>query len=660
MANWWEAAPLVEQPKTDATGGNWWDVAPLVEQQQAPVLEENTLGGAGMTWMENAINGIPLVGPSIQKGSDYLGSNLYGLMTGQDPAQIREDVNKRREGRNEAYPASAFSGQMAGAIAGTAPLVAAAPAAFGAGSGGWAVRSAASAGSGMALGGSDAFIRSDGDLTSTAIGGGLGLIGGAAGTVLGDMVGAGVRKFRDTRTIKAAAEAANMEPSALKYLNKAASNDGLDAAAMRQQLAELGPDAKLMDLSPNLEGAAGALANRPGEAQTIIRDALAQRQIGANQRIVAGLDDALGPVHVKGSRGANETIREGQRGVGPAYDEAFEDALPVDTSQIAETLERQAFTLRGDAQKAARDMRKMLNVANGDILDANPRTLLQTRNAIDGKMATEADANTIRVYKNARQQIDETLANNVPGIKMADAQFQELARQNEGLRIGVKALDSGREALRPDELQQAIIEGVNPEGLMIGPSAQTFRMKQAARADIDRQVGTKANDVVALKNVLKGEGDWNRDRIGMLFGQERADKAISLLDREVRFDNTKNKVTGNSSTKARIAAEKDLYPDDVPAFGMKEAYAAGGMSGAVRSAGTRLADRVMKGIADGSIDARDISLGRALSGQRQDVVDALLKIQDHLKKVPNSQAKEIIRALFLNGGLMGARLSEPK
>ncbi|WP_312467362.1 hypothetical protein [Brucella sp.] len=135
--------------------------------------------------------------------------------------------------------------------------------------------------------------------------------------------------------------------------------------------------------------------------------------------------------------------------------------------------------------------------------------------------------------------IDDSLAQHVPGIKMADAQFRELARQNEGLRIGVKALDSGREALRPEELQQEVLDGVNPEGLMVGPSAKTFRMQQAARADIDRQIGTKANDLVALKNIIKGEGDWNRDRMGMLFGQDRTKDALDLLDRDALFATTK-------------------------------------------------------------------------------------------------------------------------
>jgi hypothetical protein len=35
MANWWEAAPLVEQPKATAEG-NWWEAAPLVEDAQQP------------------------------------------------------------------------------------------------------------------------------------------------------------------------------------------------------------------------------------------------------------------------------------------------------------------------------------------------------------------------------------------------------------------------------------------------------------------------------------------------------------------------------------------------------------------------------------------------------------------------------------------------
>ncbi|SBW15249.1 hypothetical protein BR10RB9215_C12098 [Brucella sp. 10RB9215] len=215
--------------------------------------------------------------------------------------------------------------------------------------------------------------------------------------------------------------------------------------------------------------------------------------------------------------------------------------------------------------------------------------------------------------------------------------------------VGVKALDSGREALRPDELRQAIVEGVTPEGLMVGPSAQTFRMKQAARADIDRQVGTKANDVVALKNVLKGEGDWNRDRIGMLFGQERADKALSLLDREARFANTNNDVTGNSFTAARSAAQKELFPSDASSFGVREAFAAGGVRGAARNLGTRGLDRLVGVLADSGVDARNAGLGEALAGNKQAIINALDQLQS--SKDISPQMQRLIQAMMLERGI---------
>lgn len=606
--------------------------------------------------MRTFITSAPVVGPLLGKAGAAIDAALdktpigSNVIPGDTWSERYENALASQKGKDEAFgrehPYVQTGVGVAGGVAGTVPMIMAAPAAFGAGGGGLLARSAASAVSGAALGGTDAAIRSDFDPNAMKWGAGAGFLLGGVGPATGQMTGAGVRKIADALAARSAAKSANMVPSALGYLNKAATRDGLDAPAIQQRLADLGPEAMLMDISPNFKGAAGALANSPGGAQTIIRDALAQRMAGANQRVISGLDEALGPS--VNPRAVNDVIREGQRAVGPAYGESFKQALPVDTTILANELEGQAFKMRGPAQKAAKEIRSWLNIPTGDALDSNPYTLFQTRNAIDGRLATETNPQAISIYTNARKQIDDTLARNVPGIKMADAQFQELARQNEGLRMGVKALDSGREALRPDELRQAIAEGVNPEGVMVGPSAQTFRMKQAARADIDRQVGTKANDVVALKNVLKGEGDWNRDRIGMLFGQDRADKALALLDREARFANTNNDVTGNSFTAARQAAQKELFPSDSQSFGIREAFAAGGVRGAARNLGTRGLDRLVGALAGSGVDARNAGLGEALAGNRQAVINALDQLQS--RKDISPQIKRLVQAMMLERG----------
>lgn len=295
----------------------------------------------------------------------------------------------------------------------------------------------------------------------------------------------------------------------------------------------------------------------------------------------------------------------------------------------------------------------MLNVNNGNTLYTNPYTLLQTRNAIDGLQKNEAHPQVSRILTETRQMIGDSLAQHVPGIKMADAQFRELARQNEGRRIGVKALDSGREALRPEELQEEVLDGV--KGVMVGTSAKTFRMQQAARADIDRQIGTKANDLVALKNIIKGEGDWNRDRMGMLFGQDRTKDALDLLDREALFATTKNDVLGNSYTAARQAAQRDLAPPAPPAFGVKEAYSAQGALGALRAAGVRTVGHVMKLIQQQAIEKRNTQIAQALTSNRPAYLEAMNLLQN--MKVGAPQVQKVIEAITMDRATKGGNMT---
>ncbi|WP_273792128.1 hypothetical protein [Brucella anthropi] len=82
---------------------------------------DNSYFGAGETWLNHASD-FPVVGPALQKASDFIGSNLWGAATGQDPAAIRQKVDIDRKVRDNQYPMSAMSGTLA---ANVAPMVAA-------------------------------------------------------------------------------------------------------------------------------------------------------------------------------------------------------------------------------------------------------------------------------------------------------------------------------------------------------------------------------------------------------------------------------------------------------------------------------------------------------------------------------------------------------
>jgi hypothetical protein len=233
--------------------------------------------------------------------------------------------------------------------------------------------------------------------------------------------------------------------------------------------------------------------------------------------------------------------------LGPEYERALVGARAVDTQGIANALDTQIVNIRGPAQQALERVRSYLNVRGANALDPHPGTLLSTRHAIDGMLEGEVNPDVIRNLTVARRMVDAELTRAVPGIKDVDAQFAELSRQSEGLTRGSQVLDSGKTAIRPEDLAEEMQQGALPQGNQVGPSGVPMRMREGARAEIDRVAGTSANDPVALQRLVKGKGDWNRDKLRTLFGPQ-ADDALNAIDRETLFNRTTNDVTAGSHT----------------------------------------------------------------------------------------------------------------
>lgn len=135
--------------------------------------------------------GVPIVGGLLNKANAATYAALSPLFPsdstvsqapnwGERYAENLERENKKDKTFEADRPITSTGLQLAGGVAGTLPMVMAAPAAFGAGSGSLTARAGASALSGAALGGADAAARSGGDAQSTLMGSGLGLgLGGA-------------------------------------------------------------------------------------------------------------------------------------------------------------------------------------------------------------------------------------------------------------------------------------------------------------------------------------------------------------------------------------------------------------------------------------------------------------------------------------------------
>ncbi|MCV3734985.1 hypothetical protein OCK02_02120 [Rhizobium sp. TRM96647] len=621
----------------------------LLEEEDRSKRMQGGSGAVGAA-LSSTTSGVPVLGPYLVGAAQRGAAGVSSLINGKSYDENLSAAQDLTSTAQEEHPYITTAGNITGAVGGTIPMIMAAPAAFGAGPGSLFMRSLASAGTGAGIGAADSGARSDWNPKAIQDGmmwgGGLGLIG----PTVGKAVGAGAQSAMDWFGNRGVAKAAGTTPATLRRLADAASRDGLDDATLRARLDELGPDAMLADLGPNLRGYAGAVANIPGRGQQIVRSALDTRHDGANARIQSAVDDAMGP-NVMPSQ-LDDTLRTSQDELSPRYLQVFDDARAVDTRPLAENLESQVVNLRGGAQKAARDVRSMLNVHGSDVLDPNPGTLFQTRQAIDGMLATEADPKVIRTLTEARRQIDEILSRSVPGLKEVDGQFAELARQREALARGQTVLDSGRTSPRPTELAQEVADGALPEGMFIGPSGAPVRLRQGARAEIDRILGSNANDVAALHRLIKTEGDWNRARLTTLFGQEKADRLFRVLDAERTFAATREFATGNSATAGRQQAIKEIGADGDDSLS-RLSYAAGGMKGAARAAGVKVADRIAERLFGPYRESSRASLAEAVTGGRERLVDALSQAQ---RRGGNPALVEAItKAILLGGGTAGAR-----
>lgn len=343
-----------------------------------------------------------------------------------------------------------------------------------------------------------------------------------------------------------------------KPVIRAASADGVNLNSVGSRLDGMGPEAVLADLGRNLRAQASTLAAQPGvPAADAIIDSMSARKAGAGQRVRDGLADTLGPAPIPSQLQAE--IRAAKRVIGPEYDRVLAAAPPVDLSGLAEVLDGKTLTRRGPAQAALRDVRSMLDGADGE-LETSAAVLHQIREAVDGMLENPPDSNTRIVLKAARDDINNLLTEAVPDIQAIDSKYRELSRQSEAVDRGQVVLDSNRSAPRPSELADEMKAGALPEGMLVGPSGAAFRLSQGTRAEIDRVVGTNIDDRAALARILKGEGDWNRDRLVTVFGPERGEQLFQLLDNEAAMATTENAVLGAAGRRAGATAGEEINP----------------------------------------------------------------------------------------------------
>lgn len=414
-----------------------------------------------------------------------------------------------------------------------------------------------------------------------------------------------------------------------RTINRGLAADQIDPSSIQARINAIDPNAAVLaDLGPNLQGQAAALATTPGPASRVVTEALNARRAGANPRIREDIGSALGPV-TRPSQVQAE-IQLGKDALDPIYEDVLrQKALSpnpaMDASPIARSIDNLAAKYVGGTRRSIERVSDMLkNPDTGDVT-SNPAIILAARRELDGIIGTETNATTQAALVQARKLIDDALGKNIPGLKAVDAQFQDLARQQEANTRGTTVLRDGVTQASPDDLAQEIADMFVPSGVNVGPTnANARRLEQGLVADINRVIGQSANDRVKLRNLIRGEGSWNYDNVALILGKEKADRLMSILNKEATMAATENLATSGSRTQVLKAGQEDFAVRPNPGI-MREA-----LNFQYGNAAARAADAV---------------LGGALAARREVVNENVAKMLMS-QGVPPQIQQEIARLTF--------------
>jgi hypothetical protein len=335
--------------------------------------------------------------------------------------------------------------------------------------------------------------------------------------------------------------------------------------AVQGTVGRLGDQSMLADAGPALLGKTQGVAINSDDARSVLGTALGGRDAGTNARLASDINSAIGPA--QSPLQASQALQAQRSQIHGQLPQIFAAAPPVDTtgvlSQIGQGLNKAVgpeaavlsrardYLMRDDVDAAGNPIRvpvtdaetlQNAKMALDTLIDRGDPTLGVVPGAISKSQGAIADV---------RRQLNGALRGQVPGYSDVMDQSSALAKQMEAIESGNSLLGSGQNAVSPADLN-AQMQGMAPE--------QIQGLRTGVRAAIDRTVGTKANDLVALRNAMQGEGGWNEAKLSDIFGAAPTGQIADSIDRNSAFRSTYQNVVQNSQTAQRQAAAAAMKP----------------------------------------------------------------------------------------------------
>jgi hypothetical protein len=349
-----------------------------------------------------------------------------------------------------------------------------------------------------------------------------------------------------------------------------------------QSVTALHPELTLAEAGPNmLATAQGAVTEPKNTAVRAFIDLLRQRNEGTNAALGREVESALGPAGPDQLALAKALNAEKSLDLNPKYAQIWQTATDVDPSSVVKridsmlsktdpsTAEGRVLTafksklVSAPAQPAQRvpvlDPRtgKLIRyrdipakpaqyVTDPQVLHSIKRDLGSTLIFGDASLGVDAAAVKQGAAKKAYESLGSLLKYKVPGYRQATADAENFFKRIEGLKLGYDVLDVGKTAVPPGEFNAQVTPQNIPD------------VTAGARARIENTLGTKANDLQALKGAIAEPGDWRRQALERLYGPDAVNRLAGAVDLRQTMRSNYGKLYEGSQTAIRTANAADV------------------------------------------------------------------------------------------------------
>jgi hypothetical protein len=632
----------------------------LLEQERLSGVEGEV--GAGLS---SFVDGVPVVGPYVLGGAQRAAAGISSLIDGEDYGTNLKQAQEVTKTAQEQNPVVSTVGQVAGGVAGTVPLVAAAPGAFGIGAASLPARILAGGASGLTIGGTDAAVRSDGDLGKTAIGAGTGLVLGGAGPFVADKAGAIYRALANGSAQKAAATAAGTNRDAVDVVARAMASDNASNAT-NSSIAAAGSRAMLADSGPSTLSVLDAAIQRGGPQAGEAAQRINARAAGATGDINAALDTGLGT-----PQGMVRPLDEIRTNSAPARSNAYDAAYatPIDYADPrGQSLEA---LIKGRVPSSILDRaNRMMRVegaesqqihanigTDGGIsfetlpdvrqIDYITRALNDVAKAGDGAGALGGNTAEGRAYGNLARELRRNLGDLVPDYQNALNTAAEPIAQREAMMMGQKLLSP---SMARDEVEDAVAGMTNAELQHLRTGIRSNfdeKLANITRTVADPNIDARQG-VAALKDL---SSEAARQKLATVMGQAEADRMLAAVDEASHSFNLRAGVATNSRTYARQAAERAV--DEKTGPGVVDSVA----SGKPIASAQRMVQALLGADPQAQLARKDVAWGEIANLLTQPasqgggtVLQALQRAANQIP-VTDQKTEAIVRALTRGGAV---------